>query len=145
MNSSATVSARLRLSLLVPGEEAIVPLTASLFYSRDDPYAVRLDLHVGLDEPVEWVFARELLSAGLAGEHGSGDVRVWPSVRSRGGLTGMALSIELSSPHGSATFEAPLRDVADFVRRAHELVPAGQESGYVDVDAELAALLRQAS
>lgn len=122
-----------------------MPLTASLYYSKDDPYAVRLDLHVGLDEPVEWVFARELLSAGMEGEYGLGDVRVWPSVRSQGGLKGMVLNIELSSPHGRAHFEAPLREISGFLRRAHDLVPAGRESSQVDVDAELTALLRQAS
>lgn len=147
MNSSnSAVSAEIGLWLVVPREEgAIVPLTATLYYSKSDPYAIRLGLHVGLAEPIEWVFARELLTAGMEREHGLGDVRVWPSVRSEGGLPGMVLNIELSSLHGQARFEAPFREIADFLRRAHDLVPAGRESGHVDVDAELTALLRQAS
>src|SRR6266567_2511242 len=65
INSSATVSAELGLTLVVP-EHGTVPLVASLYYSADDPFAIRMAFHVGLDEPVEWIFARELLAAGLA-------------------------------------------------------------------------------
>ncbi len=78
MNSSATVSTELGLSLVVP-EHGAVPLVASMCYSADDPYAIRMAFHVGADEPVEWIFARELLSAGLRGPAGEGDVQVWPS------------------------------------------------------------------
>ena len=52
MNSSVTVSAELGLSLVVP-DHGSVPLVASLYYSADDPYAIRMAFHVGLDEPVE--------------------------------------------------------------------------------------------
>lgn len=145
MNSSGAVSAELGLSLILPDDETIVPLTASFHYFKDDPYAVRLDLHVGLDEPVAWVFARELLTAGMEREHGDGDVRVWPSVCSRTGLPAMVLNIELSSPNGAAVFEAPIREVGAFLVRAHDLVPAGREGDHVDLDRELAGLLRQAS
>lgn len=145
MDSSTEVTAEIGLSLVVPYDEMVVPLTGDVRYSKNDPYAVRLKLHTGLDEPVEWVFARELLSVGMEREHGLGDVRVWPSVCSQGGLPGMVLNLELSSPTGHATFELPLREIADFLRRSHVLVPAGREGRYVDVDAELAALLRQPS
>lgn len=145
MNSSSTVSAELELTLIVPQEEALVPLAASLYYSKDDPYAVRLALHVGLDQPVEWVFGRELLFAGTEGEDGLGDVRVWPSVDSLGDIPGLVLNIELSSSHGQAHFEAPLAEVSEFLRRSYDLVPAGQESAHVDVDAELMEVLREAS
>lgn len=145
MDSSTEVTAELELLLVVPHDEMVVPLTAGLRYSKTDPYAVRLALHTGLDEPVEWVFARDLLSVGMEQEHGLGDVRVWPSVRSRGGLPGMVLNLELSSPNGQANFEMPLREIAGFLRRSHDLVPAGRESRYIDVDAELSALLRQPS
>ena len=52
MNSSSTVSAEVGLRL-VTTPQTIVPLTGSLFYSRQDPYAVRIAFHVGLEEPVE--------------------------------------------------------------------------------------------
>jgi Streptomyces sporulation and cell division protein, SsgA len=54
------------------------------------------------------------------------------------------LHIELSSPFGEAHFEAPIRDVSDFLRRTYRLVPAGEESGFVNVEAGLTNLLREA-
>ena len=62
MNSS-TVTAELGFRLVVP-QQTIVPLVASLYYSSDDPYAIRIAFHVGLDEPVEWIFSRDLLTVG---------------------------------------------------------------------------------
>ena len=60
MNSSGTASAEVGLRLVtIP--QTIVPLTGSLFYSRQDPNAVRIAFHAGLKEPVEWIFARGLL------------------------------------------------------------------------------------
>src|SRR5215469_12530291 len=71
MMNSVTVSAELGLSLVVP-EHGAVPLVASLDYCADDPYAIKMAFHVGTDEPVEWIFARELLAAGLEGPAGEG-------------------------------------------------------------------------
>jgi hypothetical protein len=144
MNSSSTVSAELGLRLVVP-QQAIVPLMASLFYSREDPYAVRIAFHVGLDEPVEWIFARDLLSTGVEDRQGLGDVQVWPSAGSEGGTPNSVLNLELSSPFGQAHFEAPVKEVSEFLGRTYQIVPVGQESDYVDVEAELTDLLRQAS
>ncbi len=50
-----------------------------MYYSGSDPYAVRMAFHVGTDEPVEWIFARDLLAAGIESRQGEGDVQVWPS------------------------------------------------------------------
>jgi hypothetical protein len=144
MNSSSTVSAELGLRLVVP-QQTVVPLVASLFYSREDPYAIRIAFHVGLDEPVEWIFARDLLALGIEEREGLGDVQVWPSDGIEGGTPGSVLNIELSSPFGQAHFEAPAKEISDFLRRTYQIVPAGKESDYVDVEAELNALLRQAS
>jgi hypothetical protein len=142
MNPS-TVSAELAFRLIVP-QQTIVPLVASLYYSTEDPYAIRVAFHVGLDEPVEWIFARELLANGLKGRDGLGDVRVWPAPAQGGNAAEQVLHIELSSPFGEAHFEAPIRDVSDFLRRTYRIVPAGEEVGFVDVEGELANLLRQA-
>jgi hypothetical protein len=144
MNSSSMVSAELSLRLVVP-QEGIVPLVASLYYAEEDPYAIRIAFHIGLDEPVEWIFARELLATGIQAETGVGDVKAWPSDPSQGGLAGGVLNIELCSPFGQARFEAPVGEVSHFLRRTFQLVPAGQESAHLDVEAELYDLLRQAS
>ena len=92
MNSSSTVSAEVGLRL-VTTPQTIVPRTGSLFYSRQDPYAVRIAFHVGLEEPVEWIFARDLLSRGI---QGIGDVQVRPSPGPAGGELGSVLNIELN-------------------------------------------------
>ena len=144
MNSSSTVSAELGLRLVVP-QQTVVPLVASLFYSREDPYAIRIAFHVGLDEPVEWIFARNLLALGIEDREGLGDVHVWPSDGIEDDAPGGVLNIELSSPFGQAHFEAPAKEISDFLRRTYQIVPAGKESDYIDVEAELNALLRQAS
>lgn len=141
-NSSTTVSAELELQLVVP-QQGIVPLVASLYYSKDDPYAVSLAFHVGLDEPVEWTFGRELLALGVEGVAGLGDVRIWQSAESSSGLVAV-LNIELASPHGQARFEAPVAEVADFLHRTYQVVPAGQESEHIDLEAGLTELLREA-
>jgi len=153
-SSSITISAELGLRLVVP-QQTIVPLVASLYYSGSDPYAVRMAFHVGTDEPVEWIFARDLLAAGIDSRQGDGDVKVWPSAQScaesdglevigNASTEGTVLNIELSSPFGQAHFEAPAQAMAAFLRRTYQIVPAGQESGYIDIEAELNDLLRQA-
>jgi len=83
--NSRTVSAELGLRLVVP-QQTIVPLVASLYYSSDDPYAIRIAFHVGLDEPVEWIFARDLLAAGALAREGLGDVRCGPPRKPRAAL-----------------------------------------------------------
>jgi hypothetical protein len=143
MNSSSSVSAELGLRLVVP-QQTVVPLVASLYYSKEDPYAIRIAFHVGLDEPVEWIFARELLSSGVEGREGLGDVVVWPSTGSADGRPGNVLNIELSSPFGQAHFEAPIKEVSDFLKRTYAIVPAGDEAEFVNVETELADLLRKA-
>lgn len=145
-SSSTTVSAELGLRLVVP-QQTIVPLVASLYYSRNDPYAVRMAFHVGTDEPVEWIFARDLLSAGIESRQGEGDVQVWPSEpadAAEGGSDDIVLNIELSSPFGQAHFEAPAEAMAAFLKRTYSIVPAGKESGFVDIESELNDLLKQA-
>jgi hypothetical protein len=139
MNSSVTVSAEIGLSLVVP-EHGSVPLVASLFYSAEDPYAIRMAFHVGTDEPVEWIFARDLLAVGLEGPAGEGDVQVWPGDEQGREL----LNIALSSPFGEAHFEAPRSSLAAFLSRTYEVIAPGDETDHIDVDAELDELLWRA-
>ena len=86
---------------------------------------------------VQWTFARQLLTDGVAAPAGEGDVQVWPS--STAGSSVVCLS--LSSPSGRALFEVPLAELAEFLGRTYASVPTGSEADHVDVDAELALLL----
>jgi hypothetical protein len=145
------VSAELSLGLVRP-EHTIVPLMASLHYTRQDPYAVKMAFHVGTGEPVEWTLARELLAAALHSREGIGDVQVWPSAasgdpaaRAEGSAAGHSIvNIAMTSPFGHAQFEAPALAIAAFLRRTYQIVPEGQETNYIDFDAELTELLSQA-
>jgi len=92
---------------------------------------------VGNDEPVEWIFARELLTIGMVRRVGEGDVQVWPA-RTEGE---QSLNISLTSPFGQALFEVPLAPLTAFLNRTYELVPAGRESDFMDLDQELSNML----
>ena len=146
-NSSRTaVSAELGLGLVGP-EQMIVPLMASLSYSCQDPYAVKIAFHVGTDEPVEWILARDLLAAALHSREGIGDVQAWPSAASGDGVAGIGhqvLNISMTSPFGHAQFEASAAAVDAFLAQTYQVVPDGHESDYLDFDAELTELLSQA-
>ena len=132
----ATVSTELGLHLVIPGANSM-PVRAGLRYDIDDPYAVQVRFHTHSSEDadsVEWTFARQLLTDGVAGPTGEGDVRVWPS-------DGLEVSLSLSSPSGKALFQVPLRELVDFLTMSYEVVPTGAESDHIDVDSELAMLL----
>jgi hypothetical protein len=149
-NTRVAVSAELSLGLIGP-EHTIVPLMASLHYTCQDPYAVKMAFHVGTDEPVEWTLARDLLAAALHSREGMGDVQAWPSAAPgdpaapEGSAAGSGiLNISMTSPFGHAQFEAPAAAVASFLQRTFRIVPAGEESLFLDFDAELTELLSQA-
>jgi hypothetical protein len=59
-------------------------------------------------------------------------------------IEGTVLNIELSSPFGQAHFEAPGQAMSAFLQRTYQIVPAGKESGFIDIDTELNDLLRNA-
>lgn len=146
-SSGDTVSVEQGLRLVGP-EHTLVPLTVGLSYSRQDPYAVTMAFGVGMGEPVSWTFARDLLAAALHAPEGIGDVRAWPSMTSAdpeeyGSDGGMILNIELRSPHGSARLEANAAEVGAFLARTYQLLPGGQESAFLNIDAKLDEFLGQ--
>jgi len=125
------------LHLVVPGADVIVD--AVLRYDVGDPYAVHVTFRTGPGDEgrIEWLFARHLLGAGLVSAIGEGDVRIWPSADYADG----PVYLELCSPSGQALFEAPRGKLVEFLFRTYELVPPGQESEFLDIDAELELLL----
>jgi hypothetical protein len=144
-----TVSAKQDLRLIGP-DNLVVPLTARLSYIRQDPYAITMSFETGMGEPVEWTFSRDLLASAQHGPEGIGDVRAWPSVVSADPAEGEAdagekiLNIMLGSPTGRACFEASAAGIGAFLARTYEMVPGGQESACLNLDAELTELLSQA-
>ena len=135
MQPQVDVEASVQLRLVVADADA-VPLPVSLRYSAADPYAVRA-VFSGDGMEVEWVFARDLLRTGLVTPIGDGDVHVWPSWG-----TGRELVMSsLTSPDGQAVLEAGAEDVRTFLDRTALVVPDGEESLYLDLDAAVARLL----
>lgn len=149
MTRIATVRTELDLRLMVPGGPSL-PVLADLRYASDDPWAVRVAFQVGGsqvggsegggsegDGIVEWMFARQLLTDGVAGTVGDGDVRVWPSTS--GGER--VINLAMASPSGSALFEIDRDALVQFLQQTYVAVPTGSEEDLVDLDAELALLL----
>jgi hypothetical protein len=125
---------------LVAAAPRMSSIPAALHYDRADPFAVRMTFPApatleGVD--VSWTFARELLGAGLEGAVGDGDVRVRPYGYDR-------TVLEFHAPEGTAVIHVHSRDVRSFLRRAEELVPVGLEHLQVDLDRDLAELMRDA-
>jgi len=139
MSRIATVRSELELRLVVPGGPSL-PVLADLRYSAADPWAVRVAFQTGGegDGIVEWMFARQLLTDGVAGAVGEGDVRVWPSMS--GGER--VISLAMASPSGSALFEIDRDALVEFLQQTYVAVPTGAEEDVVDLDAELALLIQ---
>jgi hypothetical protein len=138
MTHIATVTAELELRLVVPGGPSL-PVTAALRYETADPWAVRVAFQTGGEDDgiVEWMFARQLLTDGVAKTVGEGDIRVWPSVIGREHFVNLAMA----SPSGSALFEIDRDALVEFLQQTYLAVPTGAEDDVIDLDAEIAILL----
>jgi len=127
-------------------------LRVTLRYRTDDPLAVRMAFPVeysldGVDLPepqpqpspqpqpeIEWVFARQLLAAGLDLPSGPGDVHIRPAL---GGRT----MVELRAPEGVALLQFDRPELRRFLWHSYLAVPEGRELQHLDPDRALAELL----
>ena len=134
----ATVRTELQLRLVVAGRPPL-PVAAELGYAAADPWAVHLVFRAeGRSQPLPpWVFARQLLTEGLAAPVGDGDVRVWPTV----GDEAPVVWVQLVSPAGSAVVEVDRDALAVFLQQTYLAVPTGTEDELVNLDAGLALML----
>ncbi|MDX3191513.1 SsgA family sporulation/cell division regulator [Streptomyces sp. MN03-5084-2B] len=112
------------------------PVPAELEYDTRDPYAVAVVLHAGASA-VRWLFGRDLLADGLLARCGDGDVRIGPADDPA------LVVVELTSPDGAAVLEAPAKEIAAFLDRTYDVVPADSESDWFDFAEELAKLSYQ--
>lgn len=129
------VTTEMDLKLVLTAERSVTVL-ALMDYSAHEPYSVRATFRTS-DGDVNWVFAREILSEGLRKPAGDGDIAVWPSKSNDADV----LCISLSSPSGQALMEAPREDIENFLMRTYTVVPAGTESGMMDIDLLIDRLL----
>ncbi|WP_324790315.1 SsgA family sporulation/cell division regulator [Streptomyces sp. H51] len=125
---------------LVAAAPRMPSIPAVLRYDRGDPFAVCMTFPAPATlEGVEvcWTFSRELLTAGLEGPEGQGDVRVRPYGFDR-------TVLEFRAPEGTAVVHVHSADVRRFLRATGELVPVGLEHLQLDLDHDLAELIRDA-
>ena len=134
MNSPAV---RSPLDVTLVGAELPVLMHAQLEYYAADPYAVTAVFHTG-EQPVRWVFSRDLLDEGLVHDVGDGDIQVVPT---RDAFSGHVVQLRLASPDGVAVLEASADVVLEFLGRSYALVPPGMESAFVDLDDTIARIL----
>ncbi|MET9076110.1 SsgA family sporulation/cell division regulator [Streptomyces sp. NPDC004232] len=131
----ASVICMVTVLVSVP-DELPAPLPAELHYDVSDPYAVRLSIGAPEARPVDWVFARSLLTEGLRRPIGAGDVLVIPRHRCRPN----SVRVVLRPAAGAALIDIAESAVAAFVQRTVSLVPPGTESLHLDIDRALAEL-----
>ncbi|MET8975504.1 SsgA family sporulation/cell division regulator [Streptomyces sp. NPDC004539] len=125
---------------LVAAAPRMQSIPATLHYDRTDPFAVRMTFPAPATlEGVEvcWTFARDLLAAGLVDAEGDGDVRVRPYGFDR-------TVLEFHAPEGTAVVHVHSADVRRFLASTSELVPVGLEHLQLDLDHDLAELMRDA-
>ncbi len=134
--TAQVVTETVELEFVDPQGEA-TSIDADLVFDPADPYAATMVFRTGVQE-VLWTFGRELLIEGRYSPTGDGDVHVWPCLSSEGGAV---VIIELCSPDGELLVQADARNVQHFVTAMLDSVPEGQESTFVNFDAELTSLL----
>ena len=134
LDSSRTVTTRLMLSVSAATGDA--RLEAELRYDLSDPLAVSLAIGTQCEEPVVWVFARDLLAAGISGPTGEGDITIEPD--NDGDVQEIRITLATDC---LATLLAPRDRVVEFLVETFTRVPSGSEFDSVDFDAEIAALL----
>lgn len=113
------------------------PVVAHLQYDPSDPLAMRIAFpaDASLDgAEVSWVFARELLRAGLNSPVGEGDVRLRPCAP---GCT----VLQFHATEGIAVVEFDTAELSRFLSRSYTLLPTDQEERCLRLDHGLAALL----
>ncbi|MFD7714915.1 SsgA family sporulation/cell division regulator [Streptomyces sp. NPDC059814] len=112
-------------------------LPAVLQYDRTDPFAIRMAFPAPATlegTEVAWEFSRELLTAGMDRPAGVGDVRIRPFGYDR-------TVLEFHAAEGIAMVHVRTADLRRFLRRTQQLVPAGGEHRFLDLDRSLTDLL----
>lgn len=111
----------------------VVPTVLS--YDPADPFAVGARFRDATGD-VEWVFSRDLLTAGMHVHIGLGDVRVWPA--SDPGVPVVFLT--MTTLEGSVLMEFDAAELKAFLVQTHLLVPNGTEWRHIDIDGLILAI-----
>jgi hypothetical protein len=116
---------------------AVAPAVAvDLRYATRNPFALLMSFPGDVGSDIGWMMSRELMSEGLAGPSGLGDVRFRP-LAAHPDLT----MIELISPTGHALLRARTAFLAEFLQGSYRVVPLRTEHTWVDFDRVVSDLL----
>lgn len=112
-----------------------------LEYRTSAPFEVRVTMSDASGRAAMWVWSREVMDAATRTCSPVGDHQV---IMSR--ISPLDLLVRLNGDPGmagntSCVLALPLATVRRFLALTFELVPRGTESGYLDLDGELRALL----
>ena len=134
------------ITLQLVGPQSWTEVPALLCYDATDPFAVRIafgdvgdetDVVDVEDGGIAWLLSRELLQARpRPARPATATSGCGPRTRATD-----VLFLHLRAPSGEALFELSRATVAAFLRQTEALVPSGSESGLLDLDDELQALL----
>jgi hypothetical protein len=125
----ATAGYHVMLALWIAGGRPEL-VSADLGYDSAEPYAIRLSLHACDHRTVDWLFARDLLEAGVRGRAGLGDVAAEPIFA----CNDKFVRITLRTNGGVFYAQLPSRAVSSFLRRTHAIVRPGTEHRHLELD-----------
>ncbi|MFZ3554315.1 SsgA family sporulation/cell division regulator [Streptomyces sp. BH055] len=111
-----------------------------LRYSADDPLVVRVVVPESRARGGSWALSRDLLSAGLTGTAGIGDVTVRPVVQEDAPL-GVEIEVRGARAGELVRFVMGHRALLTYLERSHALVPFGAEADQGAMDRELELFL----
>ncbi|MGW7542449.1 SsgA family sporulation/cell division regulator [Streptomyces sp. NPDC054770] len=117
-------------------EEEPLPVVTELRYDSAEPYSIFMAFNAGTDVVIEWEFGRELLTSGRRRLTGLGDVQVWPAEIRGHGL------VYMSFRSGWEVFVVAASAVVidEFLTRALEAVPLGEERRFLGVESFVSQL-----
>ena len=112
-------------------------LPCQLLYTSADPAAAAIRFGNPNDNPVEWMFARDLLRAGLYAPTGQGDVHITPYKDDA-----RSIAMVLRSPDGEACIFFERGVLEDYLNQTDILVPPAEENIRIarQIDRELAKI-----
>jgi hypothetical protein len=113
-----------------------VPVQSTTIWDDESPLEVKLLFNVGLDEPVEWVFARDLFLDAIQ-KNRAGEADVQCEVHDD------TLTLRINSPFGEAQFMIEASIVGQFLATTYGKVPKGEEN--YDLDQTIAKIFEAES
>lgn len=130
-NEAAVLHADFHMAWHADEAQRGIPVPARFTYRARDPFAVTAVFYPQEPEETVWTFARDLLSTGMHGSAGEGDVIVWSRRPPLTDTAGPQTFIRLRSPEGTALLSLTTTHLADYLEQTQQLVPSGSEHHYL--------------